>query len=180
MQKLIPIMFLFLTLAFMPANTNGEELDKKLYETENATDLFKGDKLTVQVFSENNQSISINKDDIYLMAQIVYAESCAEPFEGKLGVASVILNRLKYPAFPKSVEEVINQKNAFSCLLTGKANVIPDTDSYKAVIEAIKGNDPTNKATFFYNPRIATSTWMKNIDKSSVKTIGHHVFFKVN
>ena len=179
MHKLVPIIVIFLTLFLLPCSTKGMGLNQKLYVDDNESDLFKGDSSTIQVFSQNNQRININKDDVYLMAQIVYAESCAEPFEGKLGVASVILNRLKYPSFPKSVKEVIKQRGAFSCLLTGKANVVPDTDSYNAVIEALKGNDPTYKSTFFYNPKIATSVWMKNIDKSNVKAIGNHVFFTV-
>ena len=114
------------------------------------------------------------------MSQIVYAESRSEPYEGKVAVASVILNRLKSPGFPKSVEGVIKQKGAFSCLKNGEIDVVPDKVSYSAVIEALKGNDPTNNAIFFYNPKIATSTWMKQVSKSNVKPIGNHVFFVVN
>jgi N-acetylmuramoyl-L-alanine amidase len=62
----------------------------------------------------------------------------------------------------------------------GEINVIPDKISYDAVLDALKGKDPTNHAVFFYNPKIATSAWMKNINKSNVKPIGNHVFFVVN
>lgn len=112
------------------------------------------------------------------MAQIVHAESKGEPFEGKVAVASVILNRLGYPEFPKSVKGVIMQKNAFSCVRNGTINAVPDENSYRAVLEALKGNDPTEKAVFFYNPKIATSKWMKNVSKKSIIRIGNHVFFK--
>lgn len=47
------------------------------------------------------------------MAQIVQAESESEPFEGKIAVASVILNRTVASGFPKTVESVIRQKCLF-------------------------------------------------------------------
>ena len=133
----------------------------------------------VQVFSFKDKSILITDDDLYLMAQIVYAESRAEPFNGKVAVASVILNRLQHPDFPKTVEGVVKQKGAFSCVLNGEINVIPNAECYNAVNEALKGKDPTNKAVFFYNPKIATSKWMKNVAKNNVVPIGNHVFFVV-
>ena len=36
----------------------------------------------VEVFSDNNSSIYLTEDDIYIMSQVVYAESKVEPFEG--------------------------------------------------------------------------------------------------
>ncbi len=98
------------------------------------------------------------------MAKVVYAESNGEPFEGQVAVASVILNRLTYPRFPKTVEGVVKQSGAFSCVRNGNIDVVPSQSNYKAVSQALKGQDPTNKAVFFYNPRIATSTWMKDIN----------------
>lgn len=104
------------------------------------------------------------------MAQIVQAESESEPFEGKIAVASVILNRTVAPGFPKTVESVIRQKNAFSCLnKNGSISKIPDQISFQAVEEALKGKDPTNNALYFYNPKISTCNWMKNVSKNNKK-----------
>lgn len=141
------------------------------------TTLFKLEEPIVQVFSSSDQRIPITEKDVHLMAQIVYAESNAEPFEGKIAVASVILNRLRYPAFPKTVAGVVTQNNAFSCLINGEIKVEPNESCFLAVNEALKGNDPTGNAMFFYNPKIATSPWMKNVNKKNIKTIGNHVFF---
>lgn len=152
----------------------------KVTAAEEEQRLYKEQIGAVQVFNVSDKTIYITDEDVYLMSQIVYAESRSEPYEGKVAVASVILNRLKSPGFPKSVEGVIKQKGAFSCLKNGQIDVVPDKVSYSAVIEALKGNDPTNNAIFFYNPKIATSTWMKQVSKSNVKPIGNHVFFVVN
>ncbi|AWI07281.1 cell wall hydrolase [Clostridium drakei] len=142
--------------------------------------LFKEQDQIVEVFNYSGRKLYVTQKDIHLMAQVVYAESNCEPFEGKVAVASVILNRLRYPEFPKTVEEVITQKSAFSCVKNGSIDVVPDESSYKAVLQALKGNDPTGQAVFFYNPKIATCKWMKGINKKNVKTIGNHVFFVVN
>lgn len=175
MKKFIfSIIFLcaFLVLCFSKVSANEpNSLDTTLFHQQDEI---------VQVFNCSNKKVYVTQKDIHLMAQVVYAESNCEPFEGKVAVASVILNRLKYPEFPKSVEGVVKQKGAFSCVRNGSINVIPDEDSYKAVFQALKGEDPTEKAVFFYNPKIATSQWMKNINKKNIKTIGNHVFFVVN
>jgi Cell wall hydrolyses involved in spore germination len=125
-----------------------------------------------------NLQRQITQNDIDLMARIVYAESKGEPYTGKVGVASVILNRLYHPGFPKSIESIVYQKNAFSCIVDGSINNEPDTEAYKAVDEAINGYDPTNDSLFFYNPKHASSKWIVSCPKNNSITIGNHVFFK--
>ncbi|GEM_PF-652344 len=132
---------------------------------------------SVQVFSSGAKKIYITSKEIELMSKVVYKESRGEPYEGKVAVASVILNRAVNPKFPGSIEGVIKEKNAFSCVINGKVNANPDDSCYKAVLEAISGKDPTNKAIYFYNPKTATSAWMKNVTKGNSKSIGNHVFF---
>lgn len=161
-----------LTASFYYANA------KIICDSETKT-LYKEESQVVTVFNGKGENFYITKDDVHLMAQIVYAESCAEPYEGKVAVASVILNRLKDSRFPNNIEGVIKQKAAFSCVRNGRISVTPDDKSYRAVMDALKGKDPTDSAVFFYNPKIATSSWMKNIDKQNSKRIGNHVFFIV-
>ncbi|MDK0768766.1 cell wall hydrolase [Clostridium perfringens] len=133
----------------------------------------------IAVFQSSNSTISLTKNDIYLMSQVVYAESKGEPFDGKIAVASVILNRTTDSQFPDTIHGVITQKNAFSCVRNGKIDVVPDGDSYNAVLKAIEGYDPTDEALYFYNPKIATCSWMKGVEKTGEKIIGQHVFFNV-
>lgn len=173
MKKNIFIFVLLIIFAAIPwlKVEAAEELD---------CDLYKEEVSAVQVFSLSDRKVYITDDDVFLMAQIVYAESRSEPYDGKVAVASVILNRLRSPGFPKTVEQVIKQKAAFSCLKNGEIDVVPDKMSYQAVLDALKGKDPTNNAVFFYNPKIATSSWMKQVKKTNVKPIGNHVFFAVN
>ena len=89
-----------------------------------------------------------------------------------------MLNRLLNPGFPNSIEGVIFQTNAFSCVRNRDIKANPDQSCYDAVYEAINGTDPTNEALYFYNPAIATCSWMKQTQKKDTKSIGNHVFFK--
>lgn len=140
--------------------------------------LYREEKETVQVFTSNSRSVYITNSDIELMSKVVHRESRGEPFEGKVAVASVILNRAVNPKFPSTIEGVIKQKNAFSCVVNGQVDASPDRSCYEAVYEALKGIDPTNNSLFFYNPKISTSSWMKNVHKEDIVVIGNHVFFK--
>lgn len=173
------IYILSTALLIMLSNTFNISAES-IKENVDSINLYEEKEEIVQVFNNNSQKMQLTDNDIYLMAQVVYAESRAEPFDGKVAVASVILNRLLHPEFPKTIEGVVKQKGAFSCIRNGKIDVIPNSECYNAVLEAIKGKDPTNRAVFFYNPRTATSKWMKNISKENVIPIGNHVFFVVN
>ena len=133
----------------------------------------------VEVFSHNSKQLYITGEDIDLMAKLVAAESIGEPYDGKVAVASVVLNRTINPSFPNTIEGVIFQKNAFSCVKDGRIKAVANQDCYNAVYDAIKGYDPSNEALFFYNPATATCNWMKTTKKVNEKTIGHHTFFKI-
>lgn len=182
------VLSFLLVVAIIPSNVayaykmgESPESDGSYYTAaskDDSSNLYKEQQEVVQVFNNGAGKIYLTNNDIYLMSQIVYAESKGEPYDGKVAVASVILNRTLNPGFPKTVEGVITQKNAFSCVKDGKISVTPDEDCKKAVLDAIKGVDPTDRAIFFYNPKTATSQWMKNVEKVSMKTIGNHVFFK--
>ena len=134
----------------------------------------------IEVFNHATQQLYITGEDIDLMAKLVSAESIGEPYTGKVAVASVVLNRTIDPHFPNTIQQVIFQKNAFSCVKNNNINAIPNQDCYNAVYDAIRGADPTNDALFFYNPTIATCNWMKETHKINQTIIGHHTFFKID
>lgn len=163
---------------FTPISTSTEVSLSKINSSE-SVDLYDEKEQVVEVFNSSTMNIYLTSEDINLMSKIVYAESKGEPYEGKVAVASVILNRVIDSHFPNTIEGVIKQKNAFSCVKNGEISVTPTEECYNAVIEAIRGNDPTGNALYFYNPKIATCSWMKNIEKHNEKPIGQHVFFEI-
>jgi len=123
-------------------------------------------------------SISDKKKDLF--ARLVEAEAKGEPYEGKVAVATVVLNRVESPQFPDTVTEVINEvvgdAYAFSPVQNGEINKPASEESTQAVEEALKREDTLNDSIFFYNPEIATDNWIRT--RETVETIGNHVFAK--
>ena len=97
------------------------------------------DEEYVEVFKDNNQMLYLTQSDIYLMSQVVYAESKGEPYEGKVAVASVILNRALNNGFPDTIQDVIFQPKAFSCIVDGSIDVEPTQECFDAVYDALSG-----------------------------------------
>lgn len=120
-----------------------------------------------------------SSEDLRWLSQIIHAEAKGEPLKGKVAVGAVILNRVENEEFPRSIYHVIHQKSKkgkyqFQPVANGKINNKPSQESIEAAKLALKGNDPTNGAVFFYNPKLSRSSWMANLPKKA--QIGNHVF----
>lgn len=110
------------------------------------------------------------------MAKMVHGEARGESDQGKVAVAAVIRNRIRSNQFPSTVNGVLFQTNAFTAAKDGQYNQAPGARDYKAIKTAWAGKDPTGGATYFYNPKIATSEWIGT--RTPIGTIGKHVFAK--
>ena len=126
--------------------------------------------------SNNNQIISITNEEYMLLSKLVAGEARGESYEGQVAVAAVVINRLEDPRFPKSIEDVIFQKNAFSVVRNGNIVTEATETAYKAVDAALYGHDPTDDAIYFWNPRISTCKWIETLNP--YMRIGNHVFAK--
>ena len=137
-------------------------------------------KVEAPVEDLTTPAISISDKEKDLFARLVEAEAKGEPYEGKVAVATVVLNRVESPQFPDTVTEVINEvvgdAYAFSPVQNGEINKPASEESTQAVEEALKREDTLNDSIFFYNPEIATDNWIRT--RETVETIGNHVFAK--
>ncbi len=113
-------------------------------------------------------------DEIEKLARIVHGEARGEPYKGQVAVAAVVKNRLKSSEFPSTIEGVIYQRNAFTAVHDGQYELAPTSISYKAVRDAWTGWDPSDGATYYYNPDIATSEWI--FTRTPTFSIGRHLF----
>lgn len=121
---------------------------------------------------------NVSRDDLMLLARIIYAEARGESFTGQVAVGAVILNRVASPYFPKTIREVIMQRGPSVCQFTpvadGSINLEPDELAVNAALQALQGKDPTNGALFFYNPQTSTDDWIRQLPV--IARIGNHVF----
>ncbi|MFZ5898084.1 MAG: cell wall hydrolase [Bacillota bacterium] len=141
--------------------------------------IYPGQVLKVPVSGDSEgYRIRFSQEDVMLLARAIHAEARGESFSGKVAVGAVILNRINSPFFPKSLEDVIFEKTdnvyQFSPVADGSINLTPDEESIQAAIAALKGEDPTNGALFFYNPDTASDKWIRTLPV--LTRIGNHVF----
>ena len=133
---------------------------------------------SVKVLENQGSSSSSNSNytssDLYLLAKCIYAEARGESYTGQVAVGAVILNRVKSSAFPNTVAGVIYQKDAFTAVTDGQINLEPDNTAKNAAQDALNGWDPTYGCIYYYNPAVATSSWI--FSRKTVTTIGKHVF----
>ncbi|MGD9676742.1 MAG: cell wall hydrolase [Vulcanibacillus sp.] len=143
-----------------------------------------GDKLYLEKAELNaldelktNAVINYTDEELDWLAKIIYTEARDEPYEGLVAVGAVVVNRVESSRFPNEIYDVIFQKNQFTPVTTGLIyKIVPNNASYKAAEEALMGNDPTNGALFFNNPRISVSTFFSS--KEVTIRIGNHSFYR--
>lgn len=116
----------------------------------------------------------LTDQEVQWIAQMIHAEARGEPYLGQVAVGAVIINRVKSPKFPNTVKEVLFQEGAFQPIRNGSFYRPASEQAYRAALEALNGNDPTNGALFFFNPSISKDRFMHN--RTPVITIGQHRF----
>lgn len=117
------------------------------------------------------------EEDYMLLAKITQVESGNESYEGQLGVANVILNRVKDARFPNSIKGVIYSGKQFPPAHNGLLDKSkPNASVLRAAKDALNGKNNVENAVYFFNPRVSTSSFFKKLDV--IVTIGHHSFAK--
>jgi spore germination cell wall hydrolase CwlJ-like protein len=131
--------------------------------------------------------VKTGERDLYLLAKIIECEARYEPYEGKVAVGAVVLNRVMSDRFPNTIEGVIFQPGQFQPVTDGGWNSKePSEQSYRAAMEALGGAKPVGQngqsvgnAQFFIYEDLAgkgAAKWFKN-NLKYVTTIGNHDFY---
>ncbi|WP_334073602.1 MULTISPECIES: cell wall hydrolase [Paenibacillus] len=124
-------------------------------------------------------SYALDEEELLLLQKIVMAEAEGEPYEGKVAVTNVVLNRLRSANYPDTIKEVIYQKSQFSPVQNGRLNrVKPNKETIRAVNEALNGRKEVSDDTYYFlSLKLATDlTIARTKDKAEV--IGNHTFYK--
>ncbi|MBO5888662.1 MAG: spore cortex-lytic enzyme [Clostridia bacterium] len=134
--------------------------------------------ISASMLSGGSQSTSgvngYSSSDVKLLARLIYAEARGESYTGQVAVGAVVLNRVKSSSFPNTISGVIYQPYAFTCVNDGQINLTPNNTAYSAARDAMNGWDPSYGSIYYYNPKVATSSWI--FTRPTVVTIGRHVF----
>lgn len=110
-------------------------------------------------------------EDAALLAAVVRMEAGGESYEGKLAVASVVVNRVKSGRYPNSVSGVVYQSGQFpgagNGTLAGFLSAGIGGDCKKAAVEALAGLTNIDYLHFNSVSRIGTDGYV----------IGNHCFY---
>jgi len=128
-----------------------------------------------------NRGATLDRDSLYWLGRIVYAEAGAEPYKGQVAVANVILNRVRSSKFPDTVYGVIFEYYKgipqFSPVADGTIYNTPSKTAMKAAQDAANGYAPVGDALYFFNPDKAVGSWIRNT-RTYITTIGGHAFYR--
>ena len=123
------------------------------------------------------------------LAKNIYHEAASEPFEGKVAVAQVTINRAESGKFPSDVCKVVYQKNVFMervvcqfswyCENAGKMKPVhgPNYNESVAAAKKVLLEDfrlDGLKEAMYYHADYVNPGWKKE----KVAKIGRHIFYK--
>ena len=126
-----------------------------------------------------SQKAPYSEDEVFWLARIIQAESSGESLLGKIGVGSVVMNRVASPLYPNTIYGVIFDKNygvQFSPILNGTIYNTPNYQSRLAAMICLEGFRISDRALFFLEPRLATSSWIPR-NREYLFSILHHDFY---
>lgn len=137
-----------------------------------------------QEITEKQNVMSDFQTQINCLAKNIYYEAGSEPYEGKLAVAQVTMNRTRHPSFPKTVCGVVYQQvngtYQFSWVGENKYPIKSKTAwndcvaiARKALTEhKIHDTIYKTKSMYFHNTSVHTGWNLKYVAK-----IGNHLFY---
>ena len=178
--------------AALVAATSGERLvearaigdDAKLI---NAAMPFSGSAImAARPFDLSGADITDHRRALLCLTQAVYYEAGYEPAEGRRAVAQVVLNRMRHPAFPKSVCGVVYQGARqpvcqFSFVCDGSLYRRPAAGAWKAAetiaAAALDGYvERSVGAATHYHADYVAPYWAPMLAK--ISKIGAHIFYR--
>ncbi|AJS60053.1 cell wall hydrolase [Paenibacillus sp. IHBB 10380] len=135
--------------------------------------------LSQQAKDQSTWQYAVSDEELLMLRKIVMAEAEGEPYEGKVAVANVVLNRLRSANFPNTIQKVIYQKFQFSPVRNGRfKRVQPNKDTIHAVNEAMNGRKEVSDDTYYFlSLQLADDLTVKHT-RTYNKTIGNHTFYK--
>lgn len=125
--------------------------------------------------SGGNSGGSYTTSELDMMAAIIYVEAGIEPYEGKVAVGSVVMNRVASPYFPNTISGVIYQSGQFTPVASGRfelalTNNLANADCVRAAKEVLNGH--RNVPYHFFH----MYTGRPN-NYSSYVIIGNHILY---
>jgi spore germination cell wall hydrolase CwlJ-like protein len=151
-----------------------------------AIPIAKGPVETALPFYITDSSMTNSEKALRCMTQAIYYEAGFEPVAGRYAVAQVILNRMRHPAFPKSVCGVIYQGSSrpgcqFSFACDGSLLRAPGAKAWaeaRRIAEDVLSGTVTSAVGMatHYHANYVSPYWAPKLHKITV--MGAHIFYR--
>lgn len=142
--------------------------------------------LSAARFSIAHAAVSDQESALQCMTQAIYYEAGFEPLDGRRAVAQVVLNRLRHPAFPKTVCGVVYEGSdrrvcQFSFTCDGSLARTPAAAAWRearAVAKAALAGavDPAVGTATHYHTDWVSPYWAPRLTK--LVQVGAHIFYR--
>jgi spore germination cell wall hydrolase CwlJ-like protein len=146
----------------------------------------KGPVNAAHPFAITGNSVLDQRRALLCLTQAVYYEAGFEPVDGRRAVAQVVLNRMRHPAFPKSVCGVVYQGSRspvcqFSFVCDGSLYRAPAPGAWreaKAVAEAalVGYVESSVGSATHYHANYVAPRWAPMLTK--IAQLGAHIFYR--
>jgi len=140
--------------------------------------------LRLQSASKLEAKTDAQQQELKCLADNIYYEAATEPYEGRLAVATVTINRMHNRNFPKTICGVVYQKSETACAFSwtcggALAKTVPSlyNESRKIAARALLMGDKSTEvqdALYFHTQAVDTGTNQSNL----ITQIGNHLFFR--
>lgn len=139
-------------------------------ESDETAGIEKNDNRMVTTAKENRWGITLEEDEIELLAKIVWLEACGEPVLGQEAVVEVVFNRMTSDLYPDTLYEVLSQNHPVQfCSWASRDSAEPTEKEYSSIQEVLDGNTNILRNDTLY---FSTEPLTEGIDA----TIGGHSF----
>lgn len=120
--------------------------------------------------SKNRGAVPTSVSDVTILAALIQAEAGNQPYEGKLAVGAVVMNRVRSGGYPNSIIEVITAPGQVPPATNGTVAAIaargPSSSCMQAAQAAVDGQTTVGGALHF-----------GRVGKAAGVVIGNHVFY---
>jgi N-acetylmuramoyl-L-alanine amidase len=126
-------------------------------------------------------AMQLSAASLQVLAKIVTSEAGVCSQEGKIAVAAVVLNRVRAGFADGTVKGVVSEHAQFTSYNDAAYRGKPSQDAIDAANAAAAGEDPSNGATFYYNPYLVKPDWAKGMTvlaRIGTGAVNTHVFLR--
>ena len=192
----LAISSLFLSHELHKSNQNIIALKSEFVEYQNTTDQAINRLLNIieaERIHRMEQKTSVQRE-VACLADTIYHEAASEPVEGQLAVATVVMNRVKEPGYPKSVcgvthfQKFSTKAGKVLCAFSWTCKPVLEpvkASSYRPILNMARNvyfkhvrNPEVKDAMFFHADYVKAPDWAAS--QIPVSHIGHHIFYKVS